>query len=229
MNILSVDTTTKEASVSLRCDKTTVTNSIKNEITHSEKFLPLIDKTLKESKLSLKDIDKFALLNGPGSFTGIRIALATIKAFCQVYKKDIFSISSLEALAYMGYKKSKKNYIVSLIDAKNDRVYFNIYKIENVEGKIKISHQFSTNNEYLDDAKEFIQNYLKENNISDYFVISNFENDFSNYCYYPTTEDLIEIYDNIYDISSYTYNSYTLNAIYERKSQAERIKEDGKH
>ena len=85
MNILSVDTTTKEASVSLRCDKTTVTNSIKNEITHSEKFLPLIDKTLKESKLSLKDIDKFALLNGPGSFTGIRISLATIKAFCQVF------------------------------------------------------------------------------------------------------------------------------------------------
>ena len=129
----------------------------------------------------------------------------------------------------MGYKKSKNDYIVSLIDAKNDRVYFNIYKMENIESKINISHQFSTNNEYLDDAKEFIQNYLKENNISDYFVISNFENDFSNYCYYPTTEDLIEIYYNIYDISSYTYNSYTLNAIYERKSQAERIKEDGKH
>ena len=224
MNILSVDTTTKKASVTLKVNEKEYTNIIDNPVTHSEKFLPLIDKTLKEANLTLDNIDNYLILNGPGSFTGIRISLATIKAINYIYNRNIFSISSLEALAYIGYKKTNKNYIISFIDAKNDRVYFNIYKIENKENKININNLLEIKNEYFDDAKNIISQFLKENNIdiNNTYSIGNISNIDLNY--YPTTEDLIEIYDNIYDRNTYTFDTFNLNAIYARPSQAERVK-----
>lgn len=108
MNILAIDTTTKTASVSVKTNNNIYTDSIQNEITHSEKLLPLIDKVLTNSKLNLKDISMLACINGPGSFTGIRIGLSTIKAFSQVQNINIFSINSLELLAYSTMLKKQK-------------------------------------------------------------------------------------------------------------------------
>lgn len=224
MNILSVDTTTQIASVTLKNNDIIHTNIIDNPITHSEKFLPLIDKTLKDSKILLENIDTYLVLNGPGSFTGIRISLATIKAINYIYNKNIFSISSLEALAYIGYKRSNKNFIITFLDAKNDRVYFNIYKVENKNDKILISDLLEIKNEYLDEAKKIISEFLNKKNIdlSNIFSIGNI--DTLDLCYYPTTEDLIEIFENIYNINDYVYDAFNLNAIYARPSQAERVK-----
>ena len=81
MNILSIDTTTKVAGVSLQYNNEITKKSLSNEVTHSEKLLPLIDEILNENNISLKDIDMYACINGPGSFTGIRIGLSTLKAF----------------------------------------------------------------------------------------------------------------------------------------------------
>lgn len=224
MNILSVDTTTKIASVTLKKDNILFSNKIDNEITHSEKFLPLIDKTIKEANLKLEEIDKYLILNGPGSFTGIRISLATIKAINYVFNKEIFSISSMEALAYLGYKSSNKNYIITFLDAKNDRVYFNIYKVENINDKITIKPLEEIKNEYLEDANDIIANFLNKNNINneDIYKIGNLAN--LNKNTYPTTEDLIEIYENIENKENYIYDTFNLNATYARPSQAERVK-----
>lgn len=221
MNLLSIDTTTKKASVSLKKDNTLSTKTVDNEITHSEKLLPIIDLALKENNLALENIDKYLILNGPGSFTGIRISLATLKAFSQVYKKDVFSISSLEALAYLGYKKTNSKYIVSFIDAKNDRVYFCIYKIETENQKVIITSLTDIQNEYLDDAKDFITAFIKENNIHAYSSIGNISD--VDITTYPSTEDLIEIYENV-DTKKHTFDYYSLNAVYARASQAERVK-----
>lgn len=228
MNILSVDTTTRKASVSLKIGNKTVKREIENNITHSEKLLPLIDSLLNENNLKLEDIDKYLILNGPGSFTGIRISLATIKAFSQIYKKDIFSISSCEALAFIGNTLSNKKYILSLIDAKNDRVYFSLYKFENIDNKISVTPLFDIKNEYLDDALLIINNYLNENNvdINEVYKISNvhFENFANCKVTYPSTNDLIYIFENIYNCKNYIFDAFSLNANYARSSQAERVK-----
>lgn len=107
-------------------EKELYTDKIENEITHSEKLLPLIDKVLQNANLKISEVNKLACINGPGSFTGIRIGLATIKAIAQVKNLDIFSINSLELIAYTTFvKKGLQNNtnIISIISTNNDRVF----------------------------------------------------------------------------------------------------------
>ena len=108
-------------------------NSVKN---HSESLMPLINRLFKETNSCLNDIDLFAVDNGPGSFTGIRIGLASIKAFCDVTNKPCIAVSSLEALAYT--VDCKNGYICSLIDAKHENVYAAIFE-KNGQNMIKSS------------------------------------------------------------------------------------------
>ena len=86
MNILGIDTTTKSASCTILKENEYYTKEVTNEITHSEKLLPIIHETLKENNLTLDNIDMFATINGPGSFTGLRIGISTVKAFSDVTK-----------------------------------------------------------------------------------------------------------------------------------------------
>ncbi|MCI8396466.1 MAG: tRNA (adenosine(37)-N6)-threonylcarbamoyltransferase complex dimerization subunit type 1 TsaB [Clostridia bacterium] len=127
MKILAVETSCDIASVSLLEDDNLVLElnetSPKN---HSEALMPLIDRLLKETNTSLEDISLFACDNGPGSFTGIRIGLSTIKAFCDVTNKPCTAVSSLEALAYSVCEEDA--YVCSLIDAKHSNVYAGVFE-----------------------------------------------------------------------------------------------------
>ncbi len=242
MNILAIDTTTKSASVALKTDTKLLEENISNEITHSEKLLPLIDKILKNSNISLKEINIYACLNGPGSFTGVRIGLSTIKGFSIVDNNNIFAINSLEAIAYACYLNNKLNndkYIISLIDAKNDRVYYSMYKICSKDNKISSLCNINPSNDNIDNVISIISNYVLENNIyKDDILFSgdctfkfkeNIDKLFNNvikYNIYPTSKDLINIYLNIFNKENYIFNTYTLDAMYVRPSQAERIKNE---
>ena len=130
MKILALETSCDIASVSLFEDDNLILElketSPKN---HSEALMPLIDKILKETNTALDDIDLFSVDNGPGSFTGIRIGLSTVKAFCDAKNKPCISVSSLEALAYTAPKEN--SYICSLIDAKHDNIYAGIFEYKN--------------------------------------------------------------------------------------------------
>lgn len=235
MNLLAIDTTTKIASVSIQKGNEIFSNFVNNEITHSEKLLPLIDNTLKKSELTLNDIDKFLLINGPGSFTGIRIGLSTLKAFSHVFKKDIFSISSLELIALTYYLRKDikgEKYIVSMIDSKNDRVYYSIHKILKKENKLYSTMVLDIQNDTIDDALKNITNLFNNNCINkDSFIIAGVLNEdlndylknFNIYEIYPTTKDLLDIYGYL-NTSNNTYNAFSLKAIYARPSQAERVK-----
>ena len=238
MNILAIDTTTKKASVSVKTNNCIYNDSIQNEITHSEKLLPLIDKVLTKSKLTLKDITMLACINGPGSFTGIRIGLSTIKAFSQVQNINIFSINSLELLAYSTILKNKNEdikYAISMVSTNNDRVFYAIYNIEKIEEKFSITNLTGIKNEYIEDAVEQINSFLNKNNIKDFSIcgncIKNFENELlslncNKYDFYPDTNDCIKVIDYIYDNSKYIFNAYSLKATYARPSQAERMKNE---
>lgn len=232
MNILGIDTTTKSASCSIFHNNNYYTKSISNEITHSEKLLPIIHETLKENNLTLDNIDMFATINGPGSFTGIRIGLATIKAFAQVKEIDIFSISSIDLISYVAFKNSNQNekYILSLIDARNNRVYYGLNKlVKNDNGKIIIEKVMDVNNDLIEDALKNIQykDIIIAGDCVDKFkdILSPISNNLFNL--YPTTEDLIQCYLEIENSNNYMYNAYNLDALYARPSQAERMSNNG--
>ena len=122
MKILCIDTSSKLCSVAILED----TNLIKkleldNGLTHSETLMPLIKELFEKSNLALKDIDLLVSDIGPGSFTGIRIGVATCKAFSDSLNIPCIGISSLEVLAY---NAKNDGIICSTIDCKNDNCYF---------------------------------------------------------------------------------------------------------
>lgn len=134
MKILSIDTSSKICSVSILEDNNVIVEkNIDDSLTHSQKLMPMVDDILKEQNMKLADFGLFACSVGPGSFTGVRIGVSTVKAFCDVTNVPVTAVSSLEGLAYntLNSKLSNTEDIVcSLIDAKNDNVYCGIFKNE---------------------------------------------------------------------------------------------------
>ena len=134
MNILAVDTSALTATVAIMKDGVSVfENNITNALTHSETLMPMIDYALKSVKLTVNDIDLFAVSCGPGSFTGIRIGVSAIKALAYATGKKVFCIDTLKALAYN--LSATENIAVSpIMDARRSQVYNGIYKFS--DGKI---------------------------------------------------------------------------------------------
>lgn len=126
MKILSIDTSSNICGVSILEDTNLICNLDTNTgRTHSENLMPLVKNALQEANTELKNIDLIVCDIGPGSFTGIRIGVATAKAFSDSLNIPCVGISSLEALAY---NVLGSEYICSIIDCKNDNCYFALYE-----------------------------------------------------------------------------------------------------
>lgn len=91
---------------------------------HSLELLPLLKELLQEKKLTLADMDAFAATIGPGSFTGLRIGLATLKAWGQALEKPLLGISSLDAMADTA---ANDGYVAPIFDARRNEVYTALY------------------------------------------------------------------------------------------------------
>ncbi|HIO79812.1 TPA: tRNA (adenosine(37)-N6)-threonylcarbamoyltransferase complex dimerization subunit type 1 TsaB, partial [Candidatus Poribacteria bacterium] len=101
MTILGIDTSTAIGSVGLLVDQELIAeHSLDVTQAHSSRLMPAINTILEWGDLNIKDIDALAVATGPGSFTGVRIAVATAKSICYAIKKPILAISTLEAIAY---------------------------------------------------------------------------------------------------------------------------------
>ena len=101
MIVLSIDSSSKVATVAILKDDVLLGEYILNDKReHSVILMPLIENLLKECNLSIDDIDGYVVSKGPGSFTGLRIGMATIKGMSFGNNKPYISISSLDALAY---------------------------------------------------------------------------------------------------------------------------------
>ena len=126
MVILGTDTSSKAAAAAIMKDGEVICEYTLNlNNTHSEKFLPLIEQMLSGTSLTYNDIDVFATGLGPGSFTGIRIGVATIKGLCGATDKKAIGVSSLTALAYNA--EGYENVIVPVIYARVDEVFCSAY------------------------------------------------------------------------------------------------------
>lgn len=242
MNILGIDTTGKSASVVVKnCDSIYTGNDI-NNVTHSEKLLPLIHNTLEKSGLNFKDINLLATTNGPGSFTGCRIGVATIKALSHPNNLDILAMSSLELMAFEAYfslNTSEEKYICSMLDARNNRVYYSIYKIYKINDKINIENVYDISNDDLFIALENISKYDScifagdctvkfESDILEYSNSNNLNYTCLTEEILPEAEYLVNYYENVDNniITKKMYNTYNLDVVYARVSQAERMKDE---
>ena len=127
MKLLCVDSSSETASVTVIED-----NKILTELTYNDKkqhsviLMTLIDSAIKNSGNKISDIDGFVVSKGPGSFTGLRIGMATVKALAHGSDKPYASISTLDALAYS--VPEFNGIICPLFDALRDNVYTALYK-----------------------------------------------------------------------------------------------------
>lgn len=130
MKILAVDTSASVASVAIMEDEVLLGEySINNKKTHSQKLLPMIDELLKSLELKIGDIDYFAASNGPGSFTGLRIGITTIKTLAYSVGKQVIAVPTLDALA--NNVSPSEAIICPIMDARNNQVYTALYAAEN--------------------------------------------------------------------------------------------------
>lgn len=129
MKILCIDTSSQLCGVAILEDTTLIKKiELDNGLTHSETLMPLIKELLEKCNLSLKDVNLVITDIGPGSFTGIRIGIATAKAFSDSLDIPCIGVSSLEVLAY---NVKNEGLICSTIDCKNDNCYFALYELSN--------------------------------------------------------------------------------------------------
>lgn len=127
MLILTIDTSCNQLGVSLNEDDMVLAEQmINNKKTHSVKLMPAIDNILSVSNKSIKDVDLFAVVKGPGSFTGLRIGVSTAKAFAYTLDKPIVGINTLDYLA--NSVANFKGLICPIIDARNNHVFYSIYR-----------------------------------------------------------------------------------------------------
>jgi tRNA threonylcarbamoyladenosine biosynthesis protein TsaB len=156
---LFLDTSTSRLIIGIYKDKKQI--YFENEESNndlSRKVLPHIDNALKSVSLDIHSIDEIYVVNGPGSFTGVRVGVTIAKTLAWSLKCKIYTVSELMVLASTN---TTKEYIIPMIDARRGYVYGGIYnkKLENI-----IDDQYIK----LDNLK----NIIKDKNIMDFEFVS---------------------------------------------------------
>ncbi|HEY8910114.1 MAG TPA: tRNA (adenosine(37)-N6)-threonylcarbamoyltransferase complex dimerization subunit type 1 TsaB [Desulfosporosinus sp.] len=127
MKYLTIDTTTKVTAVALAEDGQLVGEGFLHTIkTHSERIIPMLDQLLTAAAWTLQDLDMIGVVRGPGSFTGIRIGIATAQGLAQVLKLPLIAVVSLDALAWAGLGRTED--IVPILDARKNEWYTARYR-----------------------------------------------------------------------------------------------------
>lgn len=130
MLILAFESSAKAASVALVEDGRLLSQySQCSGLTHSRTLLPMAEDMLKNAELSLDKVDLFAVAHGPGSFTGIRIGVSTVKGLAWAADKPCVGVSTLEAMAWHGLAAG--GLVCPVMDARRSQVYNALFQVEN--------------------------------------------------------------------------------------------------
>ena len=212
MLILGIDTSTKICTCSIFDSENGVIaeTSLSVKKNHSNIVMPIIDNLFKISDLTINDIDKIAVAIGPGSFTGVRIALGIAKGLAMALNKPLIAINELDILEAIA--SGNENEIIPLIDARKERVY---YKYQNKyvdDYLINLISNFDKNKKYIfvGDGAINYKNILKDN-LGENAIILPMYNSF------PRASILSEL-----AINKEEANIYTLEPEYISKSRAEK-------
>lgn len=168
MKILSIDTASNICGVSILDDNNLLyTLDTNTGRTHSENLMPMINDIFNKTNLQLKDMDLIVCDIGPGSFTGIRIGVATAKAFHDSLSIPCIGISSLESLAYNEKNNlNDKEVVCSIIDCKNDNCYFALFEKENDTLETLIEPQTESVESSLAILKSYYEDTLENPSIT---------------------------------------------------------------
>ena len=178
MYTLFLDTHSHLITVSLYNEKNTITKTQESNSSHAVYLVPMIDSILKENNLTVKNIDSIVAVNGPGSFTGLRIGLSVAKTMAYSLNVPIYLISSLtsylisddSATDKIAIIEENKGYYISIFNKNNESIqkecfvtdidgFNNLHRVEeklNVEKIIKYAKNTSSINPHLVRA-----NYVK--------------------------------------------------------------------
>lgn len=127
MLIFGIDTCCMAATAAIMDDDKLVAQTVLNSgRTHSQKMMPQITEMFRQAELTPGQIDAFAAAVGPGSFTGVRIGVATAKALAQAVQKPCVAVSTLEALAEN--LVMTEGLICPILDARRDQVYNALFR-----------------------------------------------------------------------------------------------------
>lgn len=129
MNYLAIDTSGSHLTVLVIKNEKIYCEYVEDSgLKHSTTLMPLIERILGSTDLTVKDIDAYCAVTGPGSFTGIRIGIATIKGFSYAFSKPVLNVTSFDVLAYN--KRDGKR--LAVVDALHDNFYAQGYDGDNV-------------------------------------------------------------------------------------------------
>lgn len=130
MKILAIDSSAVSASVAVTDDNKLIGEFFLNTgLTHSRTLMCMVEAALSCSDLKICDIDLFAVTNGPGSFTGVRIGVSSVMGMAEALNKPCIGVSTLHAMAYN--MKSYNGYVCSVMDARCNQVYTALFKVNN--------------------------------------------------------------------------------------------------
>jgi tRNA threonylcarbamoyladenosine biosynthesis protein TsaB len=138
--ILAIETATRAGSVAVvRGEELLSSRAGAAEVSHSTNLIEMIEQALAEANTRLSDIDLFAVAVGPGSFTGLRIGLATVKALAASTARKIAGVSTLAAVAHAANISGD---VVALLPAGRGEVFAQLFTVNNdtVETKDKAAH-----------------------------------------------------------------------------------------
>jgi tRNA threonylcarbamoyladenosine biosynthesis protein TsaB len=157
MKVLGIDTSTTSGSIGLIHDERVISEYILNlPVTHSERLLDAIDLVLRKARYALGDLDGFTISLGPGSFTGVRIGVSTVKGLAYALQKPVAGVSTLDVLAS---QVSPTPYLICpIIDARKGEVYSAFYRYEELNRLTRLS-------EYQAIRPEILFGMLKERTI----------------------------------------------------------------
>lgn len=220
MKILAVDTSSAICSVALLDDDKLIDEiNLDNGRTHSENLMPLVDEIIRKNNIAVNDIEFIACCVGPGSFTGIRIGVSSIKAIAEVLNVKLAQVTSLETLAA---NVENEETIVSLIDARNNQVYCGIF---DKEYNLKEEALADDINEAINHIKQYNGVVITGNGIEVHKEL--LEKELINVKF---AEENRQLAKNVGKIGykklkeNAVENADTIIPIYLRKSQAERLK-----
>lgn len=203
--MIAISTAYKEALIAVEINNKKAFTQLDANCKHSENILKSLNSLLEEQNLSIKDNDKFAVVVGPGSFTGIRIGIALVKGFVSGLDKiSVLPLTTFDLMAYSYVKyENPENDFICVINALSGLYY--ICKYSKDGDKLGI--------EQLIGQKEFDEiGYTKVGLSEENIVSINVK---------PTSEDLLEL-AKVYDKKGlFTDDVGHLQPLYLRKSQAE--------
>lgn len=228
MIVLALDTSAAAASAAVVKDGLLIGEiTIRNGKTHSQKVIPMINQLLGMLDYKPKDLDLLAVANGPGSFTGLRIGVVTIKAMAYALNIPVAEVSTLMALAYT--VNETKGLVCPIMDARNRQVYTGLYKISDdsvsvleedsgiaIDELMSVLKKYDLPVHFVGDAVPLYRNYITEQGINARFAPDSiFTHRAASVAYLAW---LMQKEGKVTD-------AFRAKANYLRKSQAERMKD----